>query len=209
MIEMMAQIGEILDSRSQFPDEAFCFSLSDRVALGDAAVRRVGENAYGPAFHSVTRFDFEEALLDESNQRARLFRSEKVCRTLEAVDRAIQGEPLVGRERLSKLQCALVDLLTYLEKKEGFKISFGERRRATLHNEKTDEGVKVVHRIAGRTRLIAPSLRNNSASVSDLQQKLESLQYVTSVRINERTGSVVVEHLIDTPESELIKALAV
>ena len=43
MIGMMAQIGEVLGSRTRFPGDAFRFTLGDRHALGQAVVRRVGE----------------------------------------------------------------------------------------------------------------------------------------------------------------------
>ncbi len=84
MIAMIAQIGELLDSRTHFPGDAFRFTLSDRHALGQVVVRRVGDTPCGPAFVTITRFKFEEEMLDEHSEYARLFRSDEVRCTLAA-----------------------------------------------------------------------------------------------------------------------------
>ena len=78
---------------------------------------------------------------------------------MESIDRAIRGEPLEGHERLAVLQNLLLDLLSYVEKQEGFRISFGERGRATIEGSHADiisldnQEIRILHQMPGRIRL--------------------------------------------------------
>jgi hypothetical protein len=210
MIAIMAQIRETLESRSRFAGDAFRFTLSDRLALGDSVVRRVGENAHGPAFVSISRFKFAEDVADEHNERATLFRSDEVRCTLAAIDRALRGEPLEGRERLIVLQNQLVDLVRYLEKAEGFRVSVGERARAREHRKHADvrsKDVFVLHQMPGRIRLGVPHLRVNKASASRVRLQLESLNHVDSVRVNADAACVVVQYSDDVAEAEFVTSV--
>jgi hypothetical protein len=213
MISIMAQIGEVMDSRTRFPGDAFRFTLSDRHALGMAVVRRVGETSSGPTFVTITRFKFEEEMLDERGEWARLFRSEEVRWTLAAIDRAIRGEPLEGRERLAALQNLLVDLVSYLEKQEGFRVSFGERGRATVETKDSDviswhsKDVTILHQMPGRIRLGIPRLHAEKSYAADLQSQLQRQDHVTSVRVNVDAACVVIEYSDDIPLAEFMQAV--
>lgn len=210
MIAMMANIGDVLDNRKRFPGDAFRFSLSERVALGEAGIKRIAEMAHGPSFAVISRYVFEEILADGNHPGAGLFRSEKIQRTLSAFDQAIAGEPLEGRERLAYLQNMLVDLLMYLEKEEGFRLAYGERRKAKVDGDEiitNHNGITILHRMPGRIRLRVPSLHTNPASAADLQPALESIADIKSVRVNTDAACVVVEHSNDVAQPELIQTL--
>jgi len=213
MIAMMAQIGEMLDSRSRFPGDAFRFTLSDRHALGQATLQRVGDTSSGPEFVSITRFKFEEEMVDERSEWARLFRSEEVRCTLASIDRAIRGEPLEGHERLAVLQNLLLDLLSYLEEQEGFRVSFGERGRATMEGNHADvislqnKDIRVLHQIRGRIRLAIPRLHADKNYASRLQSLLETLNHVDSVRVNVDAACVVIEYSADVPLSQFTQTV--
>ncbi|MBX9692391.1 MAG: hypothetical protein K2Z81_08410, partial [Cyanobacteria bacterium] len=159
MISIMAQIGGILESRSQFPEDAFRFTVADRHALGNAVLRCMGEYSSRPVFIAKSRFEFEKEMTDEQSEQARLFQSKAVRCTLAAIDRADTSEALEGRERLVVLQNLLVDLLSYLEQKEGFSVQFRERERARATGASTTTGclptmdIRILHQIRGRIRL--------------------------------------------------------
>ena len=162
----------------------------------------------------MTRFQFEEDLLSEQSQHVRLFRSPRIRWTLAAVDRAVAGEQLEGRERLAVFQNLLVDIVSYLEQQEGFRTSFGERRRARAENYFTDEAivqpssdVRILHQLRGRVRLGISRLHGDSAYASHLQSLLQTLPQVENVRMNVGAACVVVECSLDVPQAECTKAI--
>jgi hypothetical protein len=213
MISFMAQVGEIMESRSRFPGDAFRFSMGDRLALGRAVLQPFGELSSRPTFVASTRFEFEEDITNEQSERARLFRSKAVRRTLAAIDRADRAETLEGHERLAVLQNLLVDLLSYLEHEEGFRVHFGERRRATVETPKADvdwtpsKEVRILHQLRGRVRLGIPRLHADKTYAAHLQSLLQPLNYVKSVRVNADAGCVVIEYLADAPLLECTQAV--
>lgn len=208
MIAIMAEIGEVLESRTRFSGDAFRFSLCDRHALGMVVLKRVGENSCGPAFISISRFKFEEEMLAANSEWSRLFQSEEVRCTLQAIDRAIQGEPLEGRERLSVLQNLLVDLLSYLEQQEGFHISFGERGRAKVAksyselNDYRTTKIRVLHQVQGRVRLAIPRLHTDKAYADELASLMQTIKQIRAVRINSKAASVVIEYSAEEIRAE-------
>jgi hypothetical protein len=213
MIAIFAQISEALESRDRFPGLAFRFSLSERLALGFAAVRQIGEASSKPIFVSNPQFEFEEDVLNEHSERARLYRSQEVRCTLAAIDRAVAGEPLEGRERLAVLQNLLVDLLAHLENQEGFRAAYGKRGRATLPDSEPQiitvpaDDVRMLHRIPGRFRLGIPRLYQDDTFSNELQSALNSLSHIKSVRVNRNAACVVVEHSADIPQDEFVQAV--
>ena len=133
VIELIRMIGETFENRSKFSGDAFRFTLDERVSLGGAVVRRIGDvTALIPTFESITLFQFQEEMSDKSSKHTPLYQSRAVRSTLAAIDRADRPEALEGFERLAVLQNLLVDLLTYLEGVEGFRVSIGARKRARL-----------------------------------------------------------------------------
>jgi len=210
MIAIMAQIGEVMESRSRFPGDAFRFTVGDRHALGQAVLRRVGETSSGPAFVNITRFKFEEEMLNPQSEFAGLFRSEEVQCTFAAIERAVSGEPLEGHERLAVFQNLLVDLVTYLEAREGFRIAFGERRRATIFQDQSESepaeqesDVRIVHHTLGRARLAIPGIQGDAAFAAQLVSQLQGLPHVKRVRANIVAGCVVIESIDDLGAEDL------
>jgi hypothetical protein len=162
---------------------------------------------------NITRFKFEEEIVDERSEWGALFRSEHVRCTMESIDRAIRGEPLEGRERLAVLQNLLLDLLSYLEKKEGFRISFGERGRATIEGRHADiisldnQDIRILHQMPGRIRLGIPRLHGDAIYASRLEMLLQKLDHVKTVRINVDAACVVIEFSDNVKLPEFVNAV--
>lgn len=204
VIELVRKIGEALESHSQFPGSAFRFTYEERVALGEAVVRRTGDMIGSiPVFESITVFQFFEEMTDKSSKYTDLFQSRIVRHTLAAIDGVDQVEELEGVERLAVLQNHLVELLTYLEEMEGFSVSPGKRRKARLRGTAAEalplltSGATVVHQTPGRIRLRVPRLRTDDTYAPRLESLLKSVDRVSSIRINADAASVVISF---TPE---------
>jgi hypothetical protein len=174
--------------------------MGDRLALGRAVLQRIGESFSKPVFIAATRYEFEADMIDEHSPHSGLFRSKSVSCTLAAIDCADCSEALEGRERLAALQNLIVDLLSYLENEEGFRVHFGERGRATMATEPADassqdfKDVRILHQTRGRIRLRITRLRGDNAYASRLQSVLQTLDHVKSVRVNIDAACVVVEY---------------
>jgi hypothetical protein len=213
MIAIFAKIDEVLDSRDRFSGDAFRFTLSDRLALGSVAVRQIEESSSKPAFVSIPQFKFEEDFLNEGSEHARLYRTEGVRCTVEAVDRAVAGAPLDGRERLGLFQNILIDLLAYLEHQEGFRTAYGKRGKAKVPNFSQEivtartMDVHMVHRIPGRVRLGIPPLHEDGAFGAELKSFLHSLNYIKSVRVNPYASCAVIEYSSEVTENEFLQAV--
>jgi len=113
VIELVRKMSETSEDRSRFKGDAFRFTYEERVALGEAVVRRTGDVIGSiPILESITLFHFLEEIRDENSKRALLYRSRCVRRTLTAIDKADQHKTLEGVDRLAVLQNLLVDLLS-------------------------------------------------------------------------------------------------
>jgi hypothetical protein len=210
MISITSRIGETMESRSRYSGDAFRFSLITRLGLATATVRPAGEQASKPTFVFIPFHKFEEDILNKQSERARLYRHPEVGCTLNAIDRALDGEPLEGRERLAALQNLLVDLVSYLEKQEGFRLFLGERRRASVQKpgaDDQDEEIKILHEMPGRLRLRVPHLKANRECASIIQTLLESLTNVTGVRTNVHSASVLLEYKLDVRPDDFVPAV--
>jgi hypothetical protein len=214
VIELVRMMSETLENRSQFEGDAFRFTYEERVALGEAVVRRTGDVIGSiPIFESITLFHFLEEFSDEKNKRALLYRSRSVRRTLTAIDKADHREALEGGDRLSVLQNLLVDLLTYLEDMEGFSVSSAKRRRARLRGTSAEAfpalatDASVIHQTPGRIRIRVPRLKTDETYAPRLQFLLESIDNVSSIRINDSAASVVISFPPETPGSEFAKRI--
>jgi hypothetical protein len=208
VIELTRKIGETFESRCHFSGDAFRFSIDERSSLGEAVVRRVGDvTAVLPVFESIPLFQFEEAIRDNLNKHAPLYQSKTICHTLAAIDRADRTEALEGHERLAVLQNLLVDLLAYLEGKEGFRVSIGELRKASLRGAfggftSQSTIARIAHQTRGRIRLVVPRLKTDNTCANRLNSLLESLENVSSIRINNSAASVIITYSVDIPEAE-------
>ena len=208
VIELIRKIGETFESRNYFPGDAFRFSIDERSSLGDAVVRRIGEvTAVLPVFESIPLFQFEEEIKDKQNRHAPLYQSKAVSSSLAAIDSADQAEALEGHERLAVLQNLLVDLLAYLENKEGFRVSIGGLSKASLRGvyagfTAQSNIARIVHQTRGRIRLVVPRLKADRAFAKLLQSLLESIDNVRSTRISIDAASVIITFRADIPEGE-------
>lgn len=208
VIELIRKIGETFESRSNFSGDAFRFGIDERSSLGEAVVRRVGEvTAVRPVFESIPLFQFQEEISDKLNKHAPLYQSKVVRCTLAAIDRADQADALEGHERLAVLQNLLVNLLAYLESKEGFRVSIGELRKARLRGtygvSPTQSNIaRIIHQTRGRIRLGVPRLKTDEAYANRLQSLLESVENVMSIRISIGAASVIITYNTDIPEME-------
>ncbi len=214
VIELVRKMGETLENRSRFEGDAFRFTYEERVALGEAVVRRTGDVIGSiPIFESITLFHFREEIHDEKSKRTLLYRSRPVRRTLTAIDQADHPEALEGADRLAVLQNLLVDLLTYLEDMEGFSVVSGKRQRARLRGTAAEAlptlatEASVVHQTPGRLRIRVPRLKTDETYAPRLQSLLESLDKVSSIRINVSAATVVISFPPEIPELEFAKRI--
>lgn len=209
LIELNRQIGEAFENRDGFPGDAFLFSIDERVSLGEAVVKRVGEvTAVLPVFESISLYHFEEELGNEQSKQAPLFQSKAVGSTLKAIDRAERAEALEGRERLAVLQNLLVSLVDYLESRENFSVAIGGRRRARLLGDKMPafpgptSPARILHQTPGRIRLKIPRLKTDKTYADRLQELLAAMDNVSNIRITPGAASVVICYRPDMPAAE-------
>lgn len=100
----------------------FNFFLPEQKALGKIVMYTL-EGEHGFEFDSISYYDFKEHL-----KSAPLKDSESVQQTLQTLHGAKTAQHIVGRERLAEAQKYLVELLTYLEEKEGYTLFQGSRQ---------------------------------------------------------------------------------
>ena len=211
VIELNRQIGETLESRSKFPGDAFRFTIDERASLGQAVVMRIGEvTAVLPVFESIPLFQFEKEISDEESKSAALYQSRAVRASLAAIDRADKAESLEGRERLAVLQNLLVDMLSYLESGEGFRLSIAERRKARLIGNYSPTSsmqgnlIRILHQTRGRIRFGIARLKTDEAYAGRLQSLLESVENVRSIRVNAGAACVIICYDPEIPGAEFV-----
>lgn len=102
---------------------AFTFFRPEQKALGKLVMHRF-EGQFGVELDTIPYYSFRESLSTPP-----LADSEAVKQTLEALRAGESAETLEGRERLAEAQSYLVDLLVYLEAKEGFSLFPGKRKK--------------------------------------------------------------------------------
>lgn len=214
VIELVRKMSETLEDRSQFEGDAFRFTYEERVALGEAVVRRTGDVIGSiPIFESITLFHFIEEFKDEKSKRAFLYGCRSVRLTLAAIDKADHPEALEGGDRLAILQNLLVDLLTYLEDMEGFSVVSGKRSRARLRGTAAKalpalaSEASVVHQTPGRIRIRVPRLKTDETYAPRLQNFLESMDKVNSISINVSAASVVISFPPEIPGLEFARRI--
>jgi len=212
VIELIRKIGETFENRDKFSGDAFRFSLDERISLGEAVVRRIGDGtALLPVFESIPLFQFEEELGNEQSKHAPLYQRKAIRCTLAAIDQADKSEALEGHERLAVLQNLLVDLLTYLQSEEGFRVSIGELKKARLRGayavaSPTQSTIaRIIHQTRGRMRLGVPRLKTDGAYANRLRSLLESVENVMSIRISVGAASVIITYSADIPEDEFAR----
>ncbi len=115
--------GAFATTDPEHPMSPFNFSRTEQKALGKMVMSRI-RGEHGIELDTISYYDFKERL-----SLPPLADSETVQMTLEALRQAKDPRNLSGRERLREAQSYLVDLLSYLEGKEGFSLFPGERKK--------------------------------------------------------------------------------
>lgn len=99
-----------------------------------------------------------------------------------------------------------MELRDYLESKEGFRISTGERKRAKIKAGMSDPmpmgSAKIIHQTRGRIRLGIPRLKTDTAYANHLQSLLTSMDKVSDIRLSPSTASVIINYSPDIPDVE-------
>ena len=110
---------------SGFPVGPFNFFRPEQRALGKVVMNRM-EGQYGIEFDTISSYEFKERLATPS-----LSASQSVQQSLDALRNAEDADHLPGRKRLESAQWHLVDLLQYLEDKEGHSLFSGVRKKCS------------------------------------------------------------------------------
>src|SRR5262245_10191567 len=110
---------------ADFPVGPFNFFRPEQKALGKIVMSRT-QGPHGLELDTISSYKFRQRLA-----RPALSNSLSVQQSLEALRHAPDGEHLRGRNRLEKAQHNLVDLLQYLEDREGYRLFAGERNKCS------------------------------------------------------------------------------
>jgi hypothetical protein len=128
---------------SEFLVGPFNFFRPEQKALGKMVMSRM-EGQYGTEFDTISSYEFKERLAT-----AALSGSQSVQQSLEALRNTENADHLPGRKRLEKAQQHLVDLLQYLEGKEGHSLFAGERKKCSRRQRSTLNGSRRVGNTGG------------------------------------------------------------
>jgi hypothetical protein len=112
-------------SDTVLPVGPFNFFHPEQKALGKMVMRRM-RGQYGIELDTISFYVFKELLASPP-----LATSESVQQSLEALRHTEDGSNLPGRVRLAMAQHYLVDLLRYIEGKEGYRLFPGERKKCS------------------------------------------------------------------------------
>ena len=114
-----------------FPVGAFNFFHPEQKALGKMVMSRM-QGQHGIELDTISSYKFRERLALPA-----LSNSQSVQQSLAALRNAEDGENLPGRNRLKQAQHHLVDLLHYLEDREGYRLFAGERKKCSRLRERS------------------------------------------------------------------------
>ncbi|MEA3274105.1 MAG: hypothetical protein U9Q81_02160 [Pseudomonadota bacterium] len=112
-------------SNSKRPVGPFNFFIPEQKALGKIVMHSL-EGEFGRELDTISFYEFKELLGSPP-----MSDSESVKQSLNALRSADAVHDIVGNERLADAQSHLVDLLSYLEEREGYSLFQGERRKCT------------------------------------------------------------------------------
>ncbi len=110
----------------------FNFFLTEQKALGKMVMHHM-EGEYGHEMDTISYYEFRDVV----NTPHRMPESPAVTQTILALKNAKRAEDIPGRERLAEAQYHLVELLNYIEKKEGYSLFIGERKKCRYLREVT------------------------------------------------------------------------
>ena len=116
---------------AEYPVGPFNFFHPEQKALGKIVMSRM-EGQHGVELDTISSYEFKARLTSPP-----LADSQSVRQSLEALRAAKDADSLLGQQRLKQAQHHLVDLLHYLEGKEGYRLFAGERRKCSPLEEDT------------------------------------------------------------------------
>ncbi|MBI4791641.1 MAG: hypothetical protein HY789_02650 [Deltaproteobacteria bacterium] len=119
---------------SDFPIGPFAFFRPEQKELGKIVMTRF-KGQYGIELDTVPWHEFMERL-----EKTPLAYSQSVQQSIQALREAQGVESLLGRDRLCAVQNHLIDLLSYIEKKEGFSLFSGRRKKCVTARKRVQEG---------------------------------------------------------------------
>jgi hypothetical protein len=122
----MAVRRTLATTRPGYPVGPFNFLPSEQKALGKMVMNSV-EGEYGREMDTISYYEFRELVRAPNGMPE----SVAVTQTLETLRNADKAEEIGGQERLAETQNHLVDLLNYLEAKEGYSLFAGERKKCS------------------------------------------------------------------------------
>jgi hypothetical protein len=116
-------------SRPGYAVGPFNFFPAEQKALGKMVMHEA-EGEHGRELDTISFYEFREIV----NSEYRMPHSPAVQQTLENLRNAQGVDDIQGKERLAETQNHLVDLLEYLEEKEGYSLFPGERQKCRCEN---------------------------------------------------------------------------
>lgn len=111
-------------SKPGHPVGPFNFFPAEQKALGKIVMHNI-EGEYGREMDTISYYEFRDIV----QSHHRMPESLAVKQTIEALREARGAEDIVGRERLAEAQNHLVNLLNYLEEREGYRLFPTERKK--------------------------------------------------------------------------------
>ena len=114
--------------RAERPVGPFNFFLPEQRALGKM-VMASSDGEYGVEFDTISYYDFKEHL-----SKPPLSESHAIKQSLETLRNAAHARDIEGRERLAEVQNHLVDMLDYMEHREGYSLFPGDRHKCSTES---------------------------------------------------------------------------
>lgn len=111
-------------SKQGYPVGPFNFFSAEQKALGKLVMHDV-EGEFGRELDTISYYEFRDII----NSPYRMPESRAVQETLENLRKAKSPEDIDGRDRLALAQNHLVELLDYVEKREGYSLFVGQRQK--------------------------------------------------------------------------------
>lgn len=124
VIEQMTAVRKAFaSSTTGRPVGPFNFFLPEQKALGKIIMHTV-EGEYGHELDTISYYDFKERL-----DTPPLSESHSVKQSIETLRKTRDASSMLGRERLVEAHNHIVDLLEYMEQREGFTLFQGKRKK--------------------------------------------------------------------------------
>jgi hypothetical protein len=122
VLEIAEKIREAF-ANSNRPVGPFCFFRTEQRVLGQVVIEKQ-QGEFGPEAETIPFYEFKERMRKPPFSEMRAVRE-----TLRGLREADDPSRLEGRERIAEVQNHLVDLLEYIEGREGFTLFVGGPRK--------------------------------------------------------------------------------